>query len=209
MNFPRRLALLLCLLPALLAAEPAPLDYGTLSESWRARLAALAAPAGLSATFTETRGTPLKKKAVKVRGTVRLARGHGLSLDYDQPGAPLVILDEKGLLLRRGNGRDQAAPPEAEAGVRLLHALFAFDLATLEKSFALAGEENPDGTWSLAFTRRPDSDAYYQRLALLGDATRLTDIQLERTPAQRILIALDPPTPNPGFSPEELARYFR
>lgn len=186
-----------------------PLRSAELSEAWKTRVAALAAPATLSASFTESRFTPLKKRPVRVEGTVRIARERGLSLAYEQPRAPVVILDERGLLLRHSDGRQQSAPPEAESDLRLLHALFAFDLATLEKSYQLAPAEYADGTWSLTFTRRPDVDVSYRELTLRGEANRLTDILLLKTPSQKIEIVLGPPQINPVFTPEEIARYFR
>ncbi len=186
-----------------------PLRSAELSEAWTTRIAALSAPATLSASFTESRFTPLKKRPVRVEGTVRIARERGLSLSYAQPRAPVVILDERGLLLRHADGREQSAPPEAEADLRMLHALFAFDLVTLEKSYQLAPAEYTDGTWSLKFTRRPDVDVSYRELTLRGEANRLTDIVLVKTQSQKIEIVLSPPQINPVFTPEEIARYFR
>lgn len=189
-----------------LAAEPYAAE---LPVAARARLAALAAPSALSGEFTESRFSPLKKRPVVVTGTVRIDRARGLSLAYAQPGAPVVILDERGLLLRRPGGGEHAAPPEAEPDLRLLHALFAFDLATLEKSYALASAETPDGGWSLSFTRRPDSPASYRELTLIGDAARLTAIHLVKTPNLKTEIALAPPTLVSAFTNEEIIRYFR
>ncbi len=203
---PRLLLLLaLAVLPRL-AAEPRPT---ALPPAARARLETLAAPRTLTATFTEHRHTPLKKRPVVVTGTVRIDPARGLSLAYDQPRAPVVILDAQGLLLRHPDGREQAAPPEAEPDLRLLHALFTFDLPALEKSYALAATDSPDGAWTLAFTRLPDSPATYRELTLVGDATRLTAITLLKTPNLHTDITLAPPTLDPLFPPADLARYFR
>lgn len=188
-----------------------------LPAPWPARLAALAAPRTLSATFAESRTTPLKKAPVVVTGTVRIDRSRGLSLTYDQPHAPVVILDEKGLLLRHSSGREQSAPPSAEPFLRLLHALFKFDLVTLEKSYVLVVSEqlaegpatSGNGSWALTFTRRSDTDAPYRALILRGEGDRLTGIRLEKTDRQNIDIALAPPQLDPVFTPEDLARYFR
>lgn len=204
MNF--RLLILLVLLALPAAAEP----YASqLSAPWRARLAALATPRTLSAAFTESRFTPLKKKPVIVTGIVRIDRSRGLSLAYDQRRAPVVILDERGLLLRHPDGREQAAPPEAETDLRLLHALFAFDLATLEKSYALAATAADDGGWALTFTRLPDSKATYRELVLAGADARLTAITLAKTATLKTEIILDPPQVDPVFTAADLARYFR
>jgi len=183
-----------------------------LSASWRARLVTFTAPRALVASFTESRTTPLKKKPVRVEGTVRIMPNRGLSLAYAQTRAPVVILDDKGLLLRHPDGREQSAPAEAESGLRLLHALFAFDLPLLEKSYELVTTEKPDATWSLTFTRRPDADTRntpYEELGLRGDATRLTGIWLAKTQSQKIEIELGVPQFDPTFTAEELARYFR
>jgi hypothetical protein len=197
-------------LPA--AAEEPPPFAAELSANWRTRLAPFVAPRALVAPFTESRTTPLKKRPVQVEGTVRILPERGLSLAYAQTRAPVVILDAKGLLLRHHDGREQSAPPEAESGLRLLHALLAFDLAALEKSYALVATETPDSGWSLSFTRRPDAApeaAPYLELGLRGDATRLTGIRLAKTPSQKIEIELGVPQFDPTFTPAELARYFR
>jgi hypothetical protein len=207
----RALAAILLFSPAHLPAA----DEKTapeLSASWRARLVTFTAPRALVASFTESRTTPLKKKPVRVEGTVRIVPNRGLSLAYAQTRAPVVILDNQGLLLRHPDGREKSAPPEAESGLRLLHALFAFDLPLLEKSYELVTTEKPDATWSLTFTRRPDADTRstpYQELGLSGDATRLTGIRLAKTPSQKIEIELGAPQFDPAFTAEELARYFR
>lgn len=180
-----------------------------LSAAQRTRLEILAKPQTLAAPFSESRHTPLKKRPVVVTGIVRIDRARGLSLSYDQKRAPVVILDERGLLLRHADGREQSAPPEAETDLRLLHALFAFDLATLEKSYALAAADSADGTWTLTFTRRPDSPASYRELTLAGDAARLTAITLAKTGNLKTEITLDPPQLDPKFTEAELARYFR
>lgn len=173
------------------------------------RIAALAKLGPLSAGFTETRHTPLKKRPVVVTGTVRIDPARGLSLAYDQPRAPVVILDAEGLLLRHPDARTQSAPPEAEQDIRLLHALFTFDFATLEKSYERQTTENPDGTWTLTFTRRPDSTAGYRELVLTGDADHLAALTLAKTPNLRTEITLSAPRILVAFPPDELARYFR
>lgn len=192
--------------PAIATAQP----YATeLPAAVRARLETLARPRTVVADFTESRFTPLKKKPVVVSGILRIDRARGLSLAYEQPGAPVVILDDQGLLLRHADRRDQPAPPEAADDLLLLRALFAFDLATLEKSYAVAATENPDGTWTLVFTRREGSVASYRELALSGDATRLTRLVLAKTPNLHTDVTLESPRLDVSFTPEDLARYFR
>jgi hypothetical protein len=199
---------LLFLSLALLAAR-AGLSATELPPAWPTRLAALAAPRTITAGFTESRYTPLKKRPVVVTGTVRIDRALGLSLAYDQPRAPVVILDAKGLLLRHADGHEQSAPPEAEPDLRLLHALFAFDLPALEKTYSLAVSETPDGAWTMTFTRLPEAAAGYRELTLVGEAARLTAIHLTKTAKLHTDIALAPPQLDPVFTAEELARYFR
>ncbi len=206
-----RLALLplLLLLAGAALAEPAPLDPASPPPAWRDRLDALVAPASLAAPFVETRETPVRKRPVVLDGVVRLARGHGLSLDYTRERAPLVIMDEQGLLLRHADGRKQAPPPEAAASVGLLHALFAFDLGTLARDYAITAEELADDAWTLVFTRRPESSAYYRELSLHGEGARLARIRLVRVERHVTTIQIGPPAPDVVFTPEDLARWFR
>lgn len=201
----RFLSLLLALVP-LAIANP---DAAGLSALWRERIASLAKPRTVSATFTEHRHTPVKKRPVVVTGTVRIDRSRGLSLSYDQRRAPVVILDDQGLLLRHPDGREQAAPPEAENDLRLLHALFAFDLETLGQSYAIAASESGDGSWQLLFSRLPESEAAYRELVLKGDDARLTSITLAKAHNNKTEILVDAPRLDAGFTDEERARYFR
>lgn len=173
------------------------------------RIAALADLGPLSAEFSEARHTPLKKRPVVVTGIVRIDRARGLSLAYDQDRAPVVILDAEGLLLRHPDGREQSAPPEAEEDLRVLHALFAFDFPTLEKSYDQKLIESPDDAWTLTFTRRPDSSASYRKLILSGTTDHLISIILAKTPKLRTEITLSAPRLLPAFSPEDHTRYFR
>lgn len=200
----RILLFLLLALPVL--AEPYAAE---LNAPWRVRLAELAKPRTLTAAFSEARHTPLKKKPVVVTGTVRIDRARGLSLSYDQKHSPVVILDSQGLLLRREDGREQTAPPEAQNDLRLLHALFAFDLTTLEKSYALTASDTGAGAWTLTFTRRPEAIASYVELTLAGEADRLTAITLAKTPNLRTAITVSPPQIDAGFNDADLVRYFR
>ncbi len=212
MNLPRRHSALilafvaLATFPGRASAEPYAAE---LTPAARARLDTLARPRIVVAEFTESRFTPLKKKPVVVPGIVRIDRARGLSLAYKQTNAPVVILDEKGLLLRHPDGREQPAPPEAADDLRLLHALFALDFATLEKSYSLAATEGENGAWTLVFTRRPDVAATYRELTLSGDATRLTRIVLAKTPNLHTDITLGHTEFSGEFTPEDLARYFR
>ncbi len=199
-RFSRLLLFVLLALPVIAGPYSA-----ELSAHWHDRIAALAKPQTVSAPFRETRHTPLKKRPVVVTGTVRIDRARGLSLSYDQRRAPTVILDEHGLLLRHPDGREQSAPPEAETDLRLLHALFAFDLATLEKSYAVTASDSPDGTWKLVFTRRPDSPASYRELILEGDDVRLTAITLAKTHNLKTEIVVDTPQLDSGLSTLRLA----
>jgi hypothetical protein len=192
--------------PIIAAGQP----YATeLSGAWQTRLARLAEPKTLVSEFTESRYTPFKKTPVRVHGTVRIERTRGLSLDYNDPHAPLVILDDQGLLLRHKDGREQSAPPEAESGMRLLHALLTFDLATLENAYSVAANGDPAGDWSLVFTRKDGIDAPYKELALEGKADLLTGIRLAKTDKARIEIAVEKPQIDAVFTPADLQRYFR
>jgi hypothetical protein len=202
------------LLLLVLAALPGLASAGTpyaaeLAPGLRSRLETFAQTAGLVSRFTEHRHTPLKKKPVVVSGLVRIDHERGLSLAYDQARAPVLILDQKGLLLRHPDGREQAPPPEAAEDLRLLRALFAFDLDALKNAYALAATEGTDGAWTLVFTRRPESGAAYRELTLAGDASRLTRIVLAKTPNLRTEIELEPPQLGVRYTAEELARYFR
>jgi hypothetical protein len=180
------------------------------APEWRELAAAFAKQPDTLADFEEQRFFPFRKEPTVLRGEVRVARAHGLSLHYREPETRIIVLDREGMLVREVDGRKSPPlDPRAKAGVAPLLDILRFDFAALEKAFELHGLRDGD-VWALALRPR---DAAVQRaigdIFVSGEGTVVRTIELRRSAKQRIAIAIAPPRATTAFSAAELKQYFR
>ena len=162
------------------------------------------------ATFEERRYFPFRKEPIVLRGEVRASRRHGLSLNYLSPDPRIMILDERGVLVREA-GRDKPPPsdPRAAAVNQVMFNLLRLDFAALEKAFEIFGARG-DGEWSLTLVPREESfrrslgDVYVG-----GDDVSVRRIELKRSAKQRVVIEMTAPRTMASFPAEEVKKYFR
>lgn len=185
----------------------APLDPAAPGPVWSARFAALRDAAPLFATFEERRFYPFRAQPAILHGELRFAPGHGLSLHYTAPEESLVIVDDRGALLRDAHGRSRALPPEA--GIAVLLTIMRFDLPALARSFDLAASDLPHAAWLLQLAPRPDAPRDFGAISLEGHADRIDLISLQRSARQRIEIHVLDAHPHTEFSAADLAAWFR
>ena len=211
------LPVLLLLLCAIMghAAAPDPLvnaehQLVPAAPEWSGLIETFAHKPDTLAEFTERRYFPFKKDGVELKGEVRVSAARGLSLHYTVPEERIVILDEKGILLRAAAGEKAppADPRATEANEALLHIL-RFDFGALEKDFELYGQRDGD-RWTLALVARTDAlRRSIGRITVTGDSTTIGRIELRRSAKQAIIITMEPPKPAAVFTGEELKRFFR
>jgi hypothetical protein len=204
--------LLLCafcwIFPRLAGAAPSadlPQD-----PAWQAIFHQLAPLQDRQCAFEERRYFAFRREPITLSGIVRLAPGHGLSLEYLAPQPRIVIVDGQGLLLREG-GSQSAAPADrhVQAATGAMAAVLRFDPVELARDFSWRGTRQGDA-WTLALT--PHDPAVAESLGAIvvsGAQGRLAEIELVTSPSQRIEIRLGPPLPAAAFAPEILAHYFR
>jgi hypothetical protein len=199
------------------AAEPLPLTPETLladpanDPAWRDLFAKLAPNKTRQSKFEERRFFPFRKEPVVLTGEVRIVPDLGLSLRYLTPDKNTLIADAKGLLLRDDQGRERTPPNDsrAQAATSALVRVLRFDLAALQKDFAVHGRR--DGTaWTLAFVARdPAFTAMLGTLTIRGEGGELRAIELVKSPAQRIEIAIRDSVEDVLFTGDTLKRFFR
>ncbi len=162
------------------------------------------------ADFTERRYFPFKKDGVELKGEVRVSTAHGLSLHYTTPEERIVILDEKGILLRAAAGeKSPPADPRATAANEALLHILRFDFGALEKDFELYGQRDCEG-WIIALVARTDAlRRSVGRITVSGDNAAISRIEIRRSAKQAIIITMEPPKPTAPFTVEELKSYFR
>ena len=207
--------LFLALVLAAQAAVPTepgpPVVPGQNDAEWRGLFTALAAQGTVSSTFTERRWFAFKKEPVVLQGELRHAPGHGLSLRYRQPEERLVIVDEKGLLLRdaHGHAREVATDPRAPRIDAVLLSVLRFDEAALLQYFGLhAARAGRD--WRLDFIPRTAELAHQLgRVVVEGEDQRVRRLEFRRSVDQRVEVLIGETRTGVVFTPEEEKRFFR
>lgn len=207
----RRILFIALLLTTGGRAELKPIGDAMQDPAWAPLLASLSQNQTRRSHFEEDRYFPFRKKAIVLTGEMRLVPHRGLSLHYLTPEIHTVIVDDKGLLTRDEQGRDQGSSdePRAQAALAAMINVLHFNLAELQKTFAIRGERTEQG-WTLEFA--PASAAAVATLGTLtvsGVGQTLQTIVISRSRNQRIEIIIRDSSEGVTFSEQELKRYFR
>ncbi len=178
---------------------------------WRPLIAALASKGPMQATFTEHRYFPFRREPMVLKGVLRTSPERGVSLQYTEPEANVLIADPRGLILRDGNGRSReisAASREGGAIASLLP-IMRFDLPALFPRFVIVAQRT-DAGWHFQFTPR-DAEAARSlgSITLAGSGTEVRHLEFKRSESQRVEIDVDGTRPGTVFTPAEQAQFFR
>ncbi len=190
------------------AIEPANrLEAG--APAWRDLAAQFAERPDTLAEFEERRYFPIRAEPVVLKGEVRVSQAHGLSLRYTAPEQRVVVLDERGMLLRDAAGGQSAPDPRAVAANRALLHVLRLDFAALAPDFDVYGRRD-GAAWAIALVPR---DGGTRRavgtIHVAGEATAVRAIAFRRSPKQHIDIAVAAPRATAAFTAEELKAFFR
>jgi hypothetical protein len=122
-----------------------------------------------------------------------------------------MIMDDKGVLLRGPDGRERPAPADAraQAATSALVNVLRFDLGALQKDFAVHGQRN-GGSWALAFVPRDAAVAnLIGTVLVVGADAGLTQIEVIKSPTQRLEIQIMDTREGVIFTGDTLRRFFR
>ncbi|MBK8474866.1 MAG: outer membrane lipoprotein carrier protein LolA [Opitutaceae bacterium] len=184
---------------------------GENDAAWRPLFAALAGQGGVHSTFSENRWFSVKKTPVVLHGELRHSATRGLSLRYTQPEEQLMVVDDKGLLLRNAEGRTRTmtADPRAPRIDAALLPVLRFDLPALLQLFTLhAARDGED--WRLDFRpRTPELARHLSVIAVEGTGERVRRLEFRRSAKQRVEVLIEETQTGVAFSAEEEKRYFR
>ena len=219
MRFPIFLPVFLCAAPLVGAEAPTRVVISPETmlvdpandPAWRGLLAQLAPNKTRQSRFEERRTFPFRKEPVVLTGEIRIVPELGLSLRYLTPEARTLIVDAKGLLMRDDQGRDRAPPNDsrAQAATSALVRVLRFDLAALQKDFAVHGRRD-GAAWSLAFVARdPAFVNLLGTLTVSGENGALRTIEMIKSPTQRIEILIRDTVEDVLFTGDTLKRFFR
>ncbi|MBL9202572.1 MAG: outer membrane lipoprotein carrier protein LolA [Opitutaceae bacterium] len=199
------------------AAEPLPLPPETLladpanDPAWRDLFTKLAPTKTRQSKFEERRFFPFRKEPVVLTGEVRIVPELGLSLRYLSPEKNTLIADAKGLLLRDDLGRERTPPNDsrAQAATSALVRVLRFDLAALQRDFAVHGRRE-GAAWTLSFvSREPAFTTLLGTLTIRGENGALRAIEIVKSPTQRIEITIRDSVEDVLFTGDTLKRFFR
>ena len=179
--------------------------------AWRDLITKLAPNKTRQSRFEELRYFPFRKTPTVLRGEIRIVPELGLSLRYLEPEPRLLIVDQKGLLMRDDHGRDRAAPSDsrAQAATSALVHVLRFDLEALKKEFDVHGRRD-GAAWSLGFVPRdPNFANLLGILTVSGEGGTLRKIEMIKSPTQRIEINVSDTQEDVLFTADTLRRFFR
>lgn len=183
----------------------------TSDSAWRPLFEKLAPHRTRQSSFEERRYFPFRRAPVVFRGEIRIVPDRGLSLRYLEPEPQVMIVDEKGLLMRGADGRERAAPTDsrAQAATSALVSVLRFDVASLQQEFEVYGQRD-GATWMLAFVPRDTAlTALIGTILVSGVDMTLARIEMIKSPTQRIEITLSDTREGMLFTGDTLRRYFR
>jgi hypothetical protein len=197
---------------ALRAAGPGlPLTPESAAGEWKPLLSALSAKGSIQASFTERRYFPFRHDPTILTGTLRVSPEWGLSLQYVQPEASILIADGSGILLRDASGHDSPMPADShQAGaISSLLPIMRFDLAALFPRFnILAQRTGPD--WRFEFTSKdPQAASALGVITVVGTGENVRHLEFRRSEHQRIEIEVEGTRSGVSFTQDDLRQYFR
>jgi outer membrane lipoprotein carrier protein LolA len=207
-----KLGVLLILLAASLRADNGvALTPELAGGEWKPLLSALASKGALQASFTELRFFPFRRDPTVLKGTLRISPEKGLSLQYAEPEASVLVADSSGILLRDAAGRSSPMPADSrQAGaIASLLPIMRFDLASLFTRFDIRAQRTGEN-WRFEFTPRdPAAASALGVITVLGTDEDVRHLEFKRSERQRIEIEVDGTRSGLVFTPAELRDYFR
>jgi outer membrane lipoprotein-sorting protein len=179
--------------------------------AWKETFARLAPQKTRRSKFEERRIFPFRTTPIVLTGEIRLSPDRGLSLNYLGDKPQIVIVDEKGVLMRDEHSQQRSAPadPRADAATAALFQVLHFDLPALAKNFIIHGRREGE-VWFLGFEPRDAAvSGLIGSIIVQGVAGRVDQISIVKSEKQRIEISIKDTQEDVAFSPDELKRFFR
>jgi hypothetical protein len=202
---------------ALLSAARGGQDASTLlspesgTGDWKALVDSLAGHGTILAPFSERRFFPFRRDPTQLKGVLRISPDHGLSLQYTDPDAYVLIADSAGLVLKDAGGRVRQMPSGSReaAAVSSLLPIMRFDLAALYPRFVIRAQGSASG-WSFVFTPRdPGAADSLGVITVRGAGSVVSSLEFRRSSSQRVEIDVGRTTTGMAFSDGDLRQFFR
>lgn len=163
-------------------------------------------------TFVQRRHLAGLAQPLESKGTFLFARGLGIEWHTEQPFDSRFVLTDSGITQRDEGGeplRISAADQPALAVVsRVFFALFALDLESLSRDFALSGQHVGKDGWEIGLKPRDKALGSVFRQAIVSGGVSVRAVTLEDGNGDRSEIDLADVVYDPkGLSAEERKRF--
>jgi hypothetical protein len=146
-----------------------------------------------------------------LHGVLRTSPEKGVSLQYIDPVANVLVADTAGLIIRDQSGRSREISASSREGgaIASLLPIMRFDLPALFPRFVIRVRKSDLG-WQFEFTTR-DADAASSlgTITVAGAGTDVTHLEFKRSDSQRVEIEVGKTQTGVVFTPTEEARFFR
>jgi outer membrane lipoprotein-sorting protein len=179
-------ALLIAAAAASASADPGRLDAPALMKM-------LASVESASATFVQTRYSPLLKAPLVSQGTLSYRRPDLLEQHVQSPRDERFVLKGERLSVETGSGGKSMTLPAGEGSgvaglIEGLRAVRSGDLPALERSFALQVTGTRD-RWRLSLVpRTADLSGYVLEIAIAGSGARIERIEAHEASGDRTVM---------------------
>jgi hypothetical protein len=187
------------------------LSPGAGEGEWKPLIESLAGKGTVVAPFEEHRYFVFRHTPLVLKGTIRISRERGLSLQYTEPDPSILIADSGGLLLRDkdGNTREVPSGSRQSGAIAALLPIMQFDLSALYPRFEIHARR--DGAdWMFEFTPRdPDVARSLGEIFVGGTGTDVHHLEFRRSASQRVEIMVGDTRSGVPFTAAELAQFFR
>lgn len=179
--------------------------------AWQPLMAQLAAKGSIEAKFTERRWFSFRREPVVLSGEIRRSAELGLSLRYLEPDEKMMIVDDRGIVLRNARGRSRVLKPDdrgPNSGEVLLRVL-RFDWEGMARDFAVhAGCSG--AFWRFDFVPLTEEFAgQVGAITVWGKDTAVTHLEMNPADGPRIEIEIGRAREQVTFTPEEIRKFFR
>ena len=156
----------------------------------------LASVRSATASFVETRHSPLLKTPLVTRGTLSYRRPDRLEKHVESPRDERIVLQGDGLTIDTPAGSRSVTgiagrAPGVGALIEAVRAVRAGDLPVLEHDFELAVVGTRDN-WRLRLTpRTPDVAQYVSAVTVSGAGARMQSIEVRETSGDRTVMQIE------------------
>jgi len=194
-----------------LVAPEYQLDLQQLEPKWHELFERLRGVENIQAKFVEQRFFRFRQAPKSYVGEFRKSADGAVSLAYTDPRKAMVVHVGESYAYYRKDDEDVAAIPNMSSqreSLGLFPVLVGMRFEVLAQLYDLYGNYDTEDGWMLVLQQKDEAEVDYRRIGLTGTARTVLEIELQKSPKQRIQISLSEVEFPAGFDDQERSLYF-